>query len=258
MNAHAKPHPLSAEATSQRDDHVASISRRDSLKLLGALLASSLLPGLTGCEPTPPTGLLTTATDAKTHWPLLQLTPIISKGYGKDPLLIQGAPWPLTMTPAQLTMTSIVSDILLPRDGQSPSASELNVPTVLNEWISAPYPDQQHDRVTLLSVLAWLDDEAMLRFGVNFQQADSAKRLQIIDDIAYSSPEAPARFARIIAAFSRFRAIAVAAYYCTPAGSQELGYQGNVPIAGDYPGPSAEAKAHLSQVLATLGLSEFA
>jgi hypothetical protein len=238
-------------------DHVASISRRDSLKLLAALVASSLLPSLTGCEPSP-TSTPTTIADAKTHWPQLQLAPITSKGYGKDPTLIQGAPWPLTMTPAQLGLTAIVCDILLPRDGQSPSASELNVPTVLDEWISAPYPDQQSDRVTLLSVLAWLNDEATQRFGVDFKQATSAQRLQIIDDIAYNKAENPERFARIIPAFSRFRSIAVAAYYCTPTGSQELGYLGNVPIAGDYPGPSAEAKAHLSQVLAKLGLSEYA
>lgn len=238
-------------------DHVASISRRDSLKLLAALVASSLLPSLTGCEPSP-TSTPTTIADAKTHWPQLQLAPITSKGYGKDPALIQGAPWPLTMTPAQLGLSAIVCDILLPRDGQSPSASELNVPTVLDEWISAPYPDQQSDRVTLLSVLAWLNDEATQRFGVDFKQATSAQRLQIIDDIAYNKAENPERFARIIPAFSRFRSIAVAAYYCTPTGSQELGYLGNVPIAGDYPGPSAEAKAHLSQVLAKLGLSEYA
>lgn len=238
-------------------DHVASISRRDSLKLLAALVASSLLPSLTGCEPNSPPPSMT-MTDPKAHWPQLQLAPITSKGYGKDPALIQGAPWPLTMTAAQLGLTAIVCDILLPRDGQSPSASELNVPTVLDEWISAPYPDQQSDRVTLLSVLAWLNDEATQRFSVDFKQATSAQRLQIFDDIAYDKTANPERFARIIPAFSRFRSIAVAAYYCTPTGSQELGYLGNVPIAGDYPGPSAEAKAHLSQVLAKLGLSEYA
>ncbi len=236
-------------------DHVASISRRDSLKLLAALVASSLLPSLTGCEPSPTSAPIA---DAKAHWPQLQLAPLTSKGYGKDPTLIQGAPWPLTMTPTQLGLTAIVCDILLPRDGQSPSASELNVPTVLDEWISAPYPDQQSDRLTLLSVLAWLNDEATQRFGMDFKQASSAQRLQIIEDIAYNKAENPERFARIIPAFSRFRAIAVAAYYCTPTGSQELGYLGNVPIAGDYPGPSDEAKAHLSQVLAKLGLSEYA
>jgi hypothetical protein len=33
---------------------------------------------------------------------------------------------------------------------------------------------------------------------------------------------------------------------------------GNVPISGDYPGPSKEAKDHIDGVLEELGLSEFA
>jgi hypothetical protein len=50
----------------------------------------------------------------------------------------------------------------------------------------------------------------------------------------------------------------LAAFFCTPEGCKDIGYLGNVPIAGDYPGPSDEAKAHLDQVLAELGLSEYA
>ena len=35
----------------------------------------------------------------------------------------------------------------------------------------------------------------------------------------------------------------------------DIGYLGNVPINGDYPGPSEEALAHLDGVLVALGLS---
>ena len=37
-----------------------------------------------------------------------------------------------------------------------------------------------------------------------------------------------------------------------------MGYQGGVPINGDYPGPTPEAMAHLEGVLEDLGLSEYA
>ena len=46
----------------------------------------------------------------------------------------------------------------------------------------------------------------------------------------------------------------VGAYYTTDPGSADLGYIGNVPIAGEYPGPSTEALEHLDRVLAQLGL----
>ncbi|NRA79786.1 MAG: gluconate 2-dehydrogenase subunit 3 family protein, partial [Pseudoalteromonas sp.] len=55
-----------------------------------------------------------------------------------------------------------------------------------------------------------------------------------------------------------FKELVLAAFFCTPEGCKDIGYLGNVPIAGDYPGPSDEAKAHLDQVLAELGLSEYA
>ena len=54
----------------------------------------------------------------------------------------------------------------------------------------------------------------------------------------------------------RSQELVLAAFFCTPEGCKDIGYLGNVPIAGDYPGPSDEAKAHLDQVLAELGLSE--
>ena len=39
---------------------------------------------------------------------------------------------------------------------------------------------------------------------------------------------------------------------------EDIGYLGNVAIAGDYPGPTPEAYQHLDKVLAELGLSGFA
>ncbi len=54
--------------------------------------------------------------------------------------------------------------------------------------------------------------------------------------------------------FERFRYLAVGAYYTTEAGMKDVGYVGNVPIAGAYPGPSDEALAHLAGVLKHLGL----
>lgn len=238
------------------------MTRRDSLKLLAALAASSMLPLLSGCEKAGEKAAGTTpAAAAKTgeHWPDLQLTPVGGKGYGKDPNLIipPKSPWPLTMTAAQLTLLAIVADILIPRDGQVPAASEVNVPAVVDEWISAPYERQQRDRPIILAALAWLDDEATMRYQAIFAKLTPAQRLSIIDDIAYDNEQTPQQFKRIAKAFSHLRGLVVAAFFATPEGTKDIGYVGNVPIAGDYPGPTAEAYAHLDKVLAELGLTEF-
>jgi hypothetical protein len=233
-----------------------SMSRRDSLKWLSILAASAALPGITSCSPSPEMDL----TAQLGHWPNIDATFIDVKGYGKDPNLIipPRTAWPRILSEAQLNLVAVLSDILLPRQGELPSASEIKVPEVIDEWVSAPYQSQQRDRPTILATLAWLDDEANLRFQQTFVASNAQQRMAIIDNIAFDRAELPAQFQRITQAFSRFRQLVMAAYCCSPQGSKELGYMGNVPIAGDYPGPSDEAKQHLEKILGQLGLTEFA
>ncbi len=256
--------PTQNQSTTVHTDSLAPaytnhLSRRDSLKLLAALAASAMLPALSGCEPTP-TAKTASGTTSTAHWPELKLQPITAKGYGKDPNLIipPEAPWPLTLTPAQLSLLALLSDIIVPREGQSPSASAVQVPTVIDEWVSAPYPNQQRDRLTILSALAWLDDEAAMRFSQPFTALGTPQQLAIIDDIAYDNGQTPLQFQRIAKAFARLRNLVLAAYFCTPEGIKDIGYLGNVPIAGAYPGPTPEAYSHLNKTLAELGLSDFA
>lgn len=250
--------------TQLESDYKSGMTRRDSLKLMMALAASAFLPAaLTGCDSAPVNSTDAGAGLAKAtteHWPDLKLAPITATGYGKDPNLIQPpeSPWPLTLTQAQVTLVAVLSDILVPREGSVPSASEVHVPAVIDEWVSAPYERQQQDRVVILSALAWIDDEANMRFSKGFVQLTKAQQKAIMDDIAYDTAETPAQFKRIATAFSRFRGLVLAAFFCTPEGIKDIGYVGNVPIGGDYPGPTKEAYAHLDKVLADLGLTEYA
>jgi len=231
------------------------LSRRQSLKWLGVISAGISMPLITGCET-----MMVSAAKLAGSWPDLKLEPITGEGYGTDPNLVSppDSPWPLTMTPEQRKLVSVLVDILIPRQGDNPSASEVKVTDVLDEWISAPYPSYQSDRLEILSGLAWLDEEATRRFDRKFVEASAQQQLQIIDDIAYESAESELRFAYISRVFDGIRTLVTIAYFSSPAGTREIGYQGNVPIAGDYPGPSEEALAHLDGVLKELGLADFA
>lgn len=233
--------------------YLPKITRRQSLKWLGALAASTALPGLTTYANDKPTPVA----DTNGHWPEVKLPPITAKGYGKDPNMIMPptSPWPRTLTPQQLTLVAVLCDYIVPKDGNQPSASSVGVPDVVDEWVSSPYENQHRDRLTILSALAWLDDEAEIRGGTSFINLPKTTQIAILDDIAYwgTAPQ----FSKISHAFSRFRSLVLAAYFCTPQGTEEIGYMGNVPIAGDYPGPTPEALAHLKTVLDELGLSQY-
>ncbi len=243
-------HLLPAIAT-----HRSGLTRRQTLQWLGALSASAALPVISGCE-----SIAVATARLAGNWPDLKLEPITGPGYGTDPDLVTPPrnPWPLTMTAGERDLTAVLCDILIPREGDVPSASEVGVPDLIDEWISAPYPGFQSDRVEILSALAWTDQESERRFGRRFVEADTDRQLQIIDDIAFEEAEKDIRYVYIARVFDGIRTLVTVAFFSSPAGSRDLGYLGNVPIAGDYPGPSPEATEHLAQALAALGLSEHA
>jgi len=239
----------------QSTPYQSQLTRRESLKWLGVLSASALVTSVGGCS-----DFLNSQNDAsnvvKGHWPNLKLSPITAHGYGKDPNMVTpSSPWPKTLTADQLTLVATLADILVPRDGDVPSASDVNVPDVIDEWVSAPYEKQQRDRLTILSALTWIDDESRLRFSTPFVALSTKQQFEIMDDIAYQNSDVPEPFQKISRAFSVFRKLVVAAFFCSPEGTKDLGYIGNVPIMGAYPGPTAEAKIHLQKIIADLGLA---
>lgn len=232
-----------------------SLTRRQTLKWLGVIAASSALPLISGCD-----DIAISAVKLAGRWPDLKLKPITGEGYGKDPNLLSPpeSPWPLTMTPKQRNIAAHVCDILYPRDGNTPSASQMNIPDVLDEWVSAPYPSNQADRQELLPGLIWFDEESVRRFDRGFTEITKAEQLTIVDDVAYEGAEKDPRYLYIANVFDGLRTLITIAYFASPQGCKDLGYIGNIPIAGDYPGPTSQALEHLDKVMNELGLSEYA
>ncbi|MEX2125695.1 MAG: gluconate 2-dehydrogenase subunit 3 family protein [Woeseia sp.] len=175
--------------------------------------------------------------------------------YGTDADLVNPVvPWSRTMTEAQLRIASSLCDVIVPEDGRSPAASAVGVPDFIDEWVSAPYPQQRSDREIILAGLEWLEQQSQDRFGSSFAAAGVPQQAQLLDDIAYPADAVPG-LAEQVEFFERFRYLTVGAFYTTEAGTNDIGYIGNVAIKGEYPGPSDEALAHLAGVLEQLGLS---
>ncbi len=165
-----------------------------------------------------------------------------ARGYGTDPNLAvnyhPGELWPLTMTSVQRRLAGILSDIIIPADDHSPSASTAGVVDFVDEWVSAPYSDFQRDRGIVLGGFAWLDAEGARRFGKEFVELDFAGQLSICDDICDAARAADAlrEAARF---FALYRDLTAGGFYSTPLGRKDLGYIGNVPLASfDGPAPA--------------------
>jgi hypothetical protein len=175
------------------------------------------------------------------------------KGYGTDPKLTHpaSAPWPRILTKAQLQTAALLCDFILPASADAPSATALGVPDFIDEWISAPYPDQARDRPVVLDGLNWLEDEAQRRHHTDLLHTAPADRSALLMSLA-SKPSDPS-LDTPHAFFRKFRALTIGAYYTTKPGFKDVGYIGNVPLAA-YPAPSDAVKAHLDKALKKLGL----
>ena len=164
-------------------------------------------------------------------------------GYGTDPALLQewkpGGPWPLTLGVQARLAAAALCDLIIPADDHSPAASAVGVVDFIDEWISAPYPQQRADREIILSGLEWLGAESQKRFGKAFAALDDLQKSAIADDIC-SPARARPEFAKAAKFFSKFRDLTAGGFYTTPVGMKDIGYTGNVPL-DKFDGPPLEA-----------------
>lgn len=158
-------------------------------------------------------------------------------------------PWERLLTEPELATTKAIADIILPKDEHGPAASELGVHDFINEWISAPYPDQREDCEVIRGGLAWVNTESFRRFEKSFAELTHEQQIAIVDDIANvnSKPE----HAVGAAFFKEFRRLCLGGYYTHSSTWQQLGYVGNVSVAGPYPGVPQE-------IIEKLGLQDVA
>jgi hypothetical protein len=165
---------------------------------------------------------------------------VTANGYGSDPNLTRiyhpGDVWPLTLDTAQRRCAAALCNTILPGDDRSPDAASLGVVDFIDEWVSAPYPRQREDRPIVLDGLAWMDAESVLRFKQTFAELDATRQQAICDDICYL-PNVLPKFTQAAQFFARYRDLTVGGFYSTPAGRQDLGYIGNVPLSKFEPPP---------------------
>ena len=174
---------------------------------------------------------------------------MVKAGYGKDPDILKiykpDSLWPLTLTKPQRATATVLSDVIIPADAESPAASAVGVVDFIDEWISAPYPDNVRDKPIIVEGLAWIDAESQRRFKKDFAKLSDTQRAAICDDISAAKPKAD--FAKAAEFFTRYRSLTAGGFYTTPVGMKDLRYVGNVALTS-FDGPPVE-------VLKKLGLA---
>ncbi|MCS4308173.1 hypothetical protein M2404_002528 [Rheinheimera pacifica] len=205
------------------DNSSTNLKRRDALKLLATAAVAVPVLGMAGHA---------AAVTAKTKGAELIYRPT-------DPDMLKPVvPWSMTLTQAELDDLAVLADIIIPADAQSPSAASLGAQHFINEWVSAPYPQQKADLVLVRGGLLWLNGEAKKRFGKAFAQLSTAEQRQICDDICFE-PKAAANLKHGARFFAKVRDLTATAFYTTEPGMADIGYIGNKPMAS-FDGPSDE------------------
>jgi len=208
-------------------------TRRQSIQWVMAAVAASAVPSrLASAEPTVRPGSAAQMQKAANAGP----------GYGLDPDLLKtyqpGDLWPLTFNETQRRAATALADVIFPKDDLGPAASAVGVVELIDEWISAPYPQQQGDHPLILEALAWLDAESKKRFQKPFAELSTEQHHNLCDEICFP-PSAKPEFRRAADCFNCFRGLAASAYYATAEGWKAIGYVGNVALE-QFDGPPQE------------------
>lgn len=124
----------------------------------------------------------------------------------------------------EMATIAILTDIIIPKDGKSGSATEAKVP----DFIEFIVKDMPYHQTPMRGGLKWLDLQSYNRFQQPFSNASSAQQLSLIDEIAYPKKAKP-EMAQGVAFFNLMRDLTASGFYTSEIGVKDLGYAGNQP-----------------------------
>jgi gluconate 2-dehydrogenase gamma chain len=127
-------------------------------------------------------------------------------------------------TPDELKTVTVLSDIILPADATSGSASQVGVPA----FIEFMMKDQPQYQTQMRGGLMWLNNQTNKRFQKPFIACSQTQQLQVVDDIAYPEQLKPG-MQQGAAFFTLIRSFVMTGFYTTEVGFKDLGYVGNRP-----------------------------
>lgn len=122
----------------------------------------------------------------------------------------------------------VLSDLIIPADERSGSASQAGVPAFMDDWLNFK---RGNLKAEILGGLTWLDLECNRQFGRDFVSCSPAQHKKILDRIAYPNTADP-EDSNYVVFFSHFRDLVVGGFFSSEEGVKDLPYLGNkfVPV----------------------------
>ena len=188
------------------------MDRRENIKLM---LSSTLATGFllsTGCKPE--------ADQTSIQHSNIGL-------YGRTPEEIQHDEEMISnsfFTEKEKNMVAILSDIIIPKDEKSGSATDAGVPDFI-EFMMKDYPKFQ---VPMRGGLMWLENQSTANFDKSFIDLTPEQRISIIDHIAYPDT-AEVSMKNGVKFFNLMRNLTSTGFFTSQMGINDLGYVGNRP-----------------------------
>ena len=128
----------------------------------------------------------------------------------------------------EMKTISILSDIIIPKDGISGSATDAGVPAFIEFIVK----DMPHHQTPMRGGLKWLDIQCLKRFNADFASCTSPQQIEMIDEIAYPDKAKP-EMKQGVAFFNKMRDLTACGFFTSEIGIKDLGYAGNKPNQWD-------------------------
>ncbi|HEX5411009.1 MAG TPA: gluconate 2-dehydrogenase subunit 3 family protein [Terriglobia bacterium] len=189
-------------AENEKGKHKGAIRRRDMLKVFSAVPAAALVPLGTAVMPPAKMAASTTAKAASVY------TPKVFNNHEWETI-------------------KALSDLIIPADDRSGSATQAGVPEFIDDWLDFRGGSLKAE---ILGGLTWLDLECNRQFGQDFIGCTPPDRKKILDRIAYPDKAVPEDL-NYVAFFNRLRDLVVSGFFSSEQGVKDLPYQGNQMVA---------------------------
>jgi gluconate 2-dehydrogenase gamma chain len=191
------------------------MDRRKSLKLIAGSIGTAAL--LDACKPgEEKVAAVNTGTFDAKKFPLDRAKEEIER---ENKVLNQ----PPFFTAHEMATIAILSDIIIPKDEVSGSATDAGVP----DFIAFIVHDMPQHQVPLKGGLRWLDMQCLKQFNADFKSCTSAQQIQMVDAIAYPKKALP-EMKQGVQFFNLMRDLTATGFYTSKIGIADIGYKGNV------------------------------
>lgn len=128
------------------------------------------------------------------------------------------------LTDDELATVAVLSDIIIPRDSVSGSATDAKVP----DFIAFMVMDKPELQTPVRGGLRWLDLQSVRLYGKPFREAAAKDQIALVDQIAYPDRAKP-EMKQGVHFFNLMRNLTASGFYTSEIGLKDVGYIGNQP-----------------------------